>query len=100
MSIRAARAAAAGARACGGARTDHVDVGQAEKGERLEHLPRKLADQRERDALEVRAPQQLVEVEGHVLKHEARVPAVVKRVEEAHCACGVRVVREGRKSAQ
>lgn len=38
---------------------------------------------RKRTALEVRAPQQLVEVERQVLKDNARVPVVVEGLEEA-----------------
>ena len=36
-----------------------------------------------RTALDVRAPQQLVEVEGQVLKDDARGPVVVEGLEEA-----------------
>ena len=64
---------------------DDVDLGQPQEGERLEHLPRELADQHQRHALELGAAQQVVEVEAHVLKDEARVAVVVEVLEEAHC---------------
>ena len=69
----------------------HVHLGQAQEGQRLEHLARKLADEHEAHALELGAPQQVVQVEGHVLKHQARVAIVVKVLQEAHCG----VVRAG-----
>jgi hypothetical protein len=76
----------------------NVHLWQAQEGQRLEHLPRKLANEHEADALELGAPQEVIEVEGHVLKHQAGVPIVVKVVQEAHCVervllrcvCGVR----------
>jgi len=71
---------------------DDVHLRKAEKGQGLEDLAGKLADEHEVHALEVGAPEEVVEVEGHVLKHQAGVAIVVKVLKEAHWVHGKRCV--------
>ena len=64
---------------------DDADLGQRHVRERLQDLPRELAHEGERHAPEVRPLQQLVQVEGEVLEHEARVPVVIELLHEPYC---------------
>ena len=60
---------------------DDVDVRLAEEGKALEELTRELADEVERDALELREREHLVEALRQALEDEALVRAPFKVVE-------------------
>mmetsp|Transcript_29698 Transcript_29698/g.76867 ORF Transcript_29698/g.76867 Transcript_29698/m.76867 type:complete len:407 (+) Transcript_29698:332-1552(+) len=65
---------------------DDRDVSQLQEAECLHDLLAELAHKVERDALEVRVPQQVVQVVRQHLKDEALVAAEQKVVEQAHDA--------------
>ena len=60
---------------------DDVDVRLAEEGKALEELTRELADEVERDALELREREHLVEALRQALEDEALVRAPFEVVE-------------------
>ena len=65
------------------------DVAQREEAERLEDALAELADEVERDALEARVPQQVVQVVREHLEDEALVAAEHEVLEQPHDARGV-----------
>eukprot|EP00964_Phaeocystis_antarctica_P151459 scaffold119065_cov63-Phaeocystis_antarctica.AAC.1 len=65
---------------------DDRDVAQREEAEGLEDALAELADEVERDALEARVPQQVIEVVREHLEDEALVAAEHKVLEQAHDA--------------
>lgn len=79
---------------------DDVNVREGEVRKGLENLAGKLADEVERDAGELHLLQELKQVEGKVLKHEADVLAVVKHLLEldhAPLVFGIHAVQELQK---
>ena len=64
---------------------DDIHFGKGKKGECFEHLAGKLSDEHEVHALEVSAPEKVVQVKGHVLEHEARVTIMVEVLKKSNC---------------
>jgi len=79
---------------------DDGDVAQGEEAECLEDLLAKLADQVERDALEARVPQQVVQVVREHLKHQALVPSEEEVLVQPHDAGRVHRVFDVEKLEQ